>query len=206
MDFFINEQQLKLILQEQDRSRMSQYAKELYSFAYSLTEKVMDSYGINVRMLLTWGASVGGLMKPLDVWLRSGNFSLDENERALIIAGVAMTLFFETKAASKKIRKLIEEKSLGSEFKATYDKGILFKNVFLEFMNSLNASIGSFLDIMAYCFIIPILTDILSLAHRTTNLNETAMIITERLVASGAIIVTSKSLLSLVKKLLKRFQ
>ena len=206
MDFFINEQQLKLILQEQDRSRMSQYMKELYSYAYNLTEKVMNAYGLNVRMLLTWGASVGGLMKPLDIWLQSGEFKLNDNERALIIAGIAMILFFESKSVATKIKKQIDELGLGEAFKSAYKKGLEFKEVFLDFMLSLNATFGAFMDIMAYCFIIPILTDIMSLANRTTDIKGTAIMIAERLLASGAVVVTSKSLMALIRRLIKRFQ
>jgi len=206
MDFFINEQQLKLILQEQDRSRMSQYMKELYSYTYNLIEKVMNTYGLNVRMLLTWGASVGGLMKPLDIWLQSGEFKLNDNERALIIAGIAMILFFESKSVATKIKKKINELGLGEAFKSAYKKGLEFKEVFLDFMLSLNTTFGAFMDIMAYCFIIPVLTDIMSLANRTTDIKGTAIMIAERLLASGAVVVTSKSLMALIRRLIKRFQ
>lgn len=206
MDFFINEQQLKLILQEQDRSRMSQYMKELYSYTYKIAEQVMSTYGLNVRMLLTWGASVGGLMKPLDIWLKSGEFRLNENERALIIAGVAMILFFESKSVTSRMKKKIEEVGLSDAFQSALRKGSEFKEVFVDFMLSLNTTFGAFMDIMAYCFIIPVLTDIMSFANRTTDLKETSIMIAERLLASSAVVVTSKSLVALVKRLLKRFK
>lgn len=206
MDFFINEQQLKLILQEQDRSRMSQFMKELYSYTYDITEKVMKTYNLNVRMLLTWGASVGGLMKPLDLWLRTGDFTLNQDERALIVAGVAMIIFFESRSVSSRVKKKIEEEGLGEDFKAAYLKGLELKEVFVQFMESLNSSFGAFMEVVAYCFLIPILTDIMSFAHRTTDIKETAIMIAERLLASGAVVVTSKSLVAIIKKLLKRFQ
>ena len=159
-----------------------------------------------MRMLLTWGASVGGLMKPLDIWLRSGEFRLNENERALIIAGVAMILFFESKSVTSRMKKKIEEVGLSDAFQSALRKGSEFKEVFVDFMLSLNTTFGAFMDIMAYCFIIPVLTDIMSFANRTTDLKETAIMIAERLLASGAVVVTSKSLVALVKRLLKRFK
>ena len=39
MDFLINESQLRVILQEQDQSNMSDYMKELYSFTSNLVNK-----------------------------------------------------------------------------------------------------------------------------------------------------------------------
>jgi hypothetical protein len=89
MDFLISESQLKVILQEQDESKMSTYMKTLYSFTYSLVNKVIKKYGINVKMLLTWGTSVGGLVLPLDNFIRNGKFSLDDSQRMLVIAGIS---------------------------------------------------------------------------------------------------------------------
>ena len=39
MEFLITESQLKLILQEQDQSKMSDYMKEMYSYTKNLVEK-----------------------------------------------------------------------------------------------------------------------------------------------------------------------
>jgi hypothetical protein len=41
MDFLINESQLRVILKEQDESKMSNYMKTLYSFTYNLVNKVI---------------------------------------------------------------------------------------------------------------------------------------------------------------------
>ena len=56
MDFLINESQLRVILQEQDQSNMSDYMKELYSFTSNLVNKAKKTYGLNLKLLLTWGA------------------------------------------------------------------------------------------------------------------------------------------------------
>jgi len=65
MDFLINESQLKLILQEQDQSKMSDYMKEMYSYTNGLVDRAKSIYGLNLKLLLTWGASVGGFVLPL---------------------------------------------------------------------------------------------------------------------------------------------
>jgi hypothetical protein len=69
MDFLINEQQLRIILQEQDKSKMTDYMKELHSFTTEVVNRVMKKYEINLKMLMTWGTAVGGLLMPLDVFL-----------------------------------------------------------------------------------------------------------------------------------------
>ena len=206
MDFFINEQQLKLILQEQDKSKMSGYMKQLHSFVADLVGKVSKVYGINLRMLLTWGASLGGLLKPLDIWLKTGNFNLDDNERALILVGVGMSLFFDTKPAMEKLLKKIKELKLKRTYDASLKKTSELRDVFLDFMGSLNLSMGTLLDVVAYSFLIPILIDIQQLAVNSKDSKETIMLIVSRLLASGVVVVSSQTLTTIVKKLLNRFK
>jgi hypothetical protein len=84
MEFLITESQLKKILTEEERSRMDGYMKQLNSFTKQIVSRVLKSYGLNIRMLLTWGTSVGGMVLPLDQYLRSGNFDLSETQRMLV--------------------------------------------------------------------------------------------------------------------------
>lgn len=206
MDFFINEEQLKVILAEQDDSRMTNAMRALYSFTYNTVSRVVKKYGINVRMLLTWGTSVGGLMLPLDNFMKSGNFQIDNNQRALIIAGVASILYYENKALFTKIFKKIKEENLEEVFKSVLEKGEILKKTFIEFLSSMNRGLSSFLDIVGYAFLIPILTDIHYLAIESKSLNETALIISERIVASGVVVLSAELISRLIKKILERFK
>lgn len=206
MDFFINESQLKIILQEQNKSKMSEYMKDLYSYTFDLVNKVKKTYGLNVKMLLTWGISVAGLLRPLDNWIQSGEIDVTNQEKNLILVGVAMMLFFETKPILDKVIEKIREKGIEGEFEKSLRKATELKSVFYDFLQSMNTSLGSVMDIISYCFLIPILNDIQSFAERTTNLKETAVLIAERLLASGVVVVSSKALVSMIGKLLKRFK
>jgi len=206
MDFLISESQLKVILQEQDESKMSTYMKTLYSFTYSLVNKVIKKYGINVKMLLTWGTSVGGLVLPLDNFIRNGKFSLDDSQRMLVIAGIAAILYYENKTLFAKIFKKIKEEGLEEVFTVVLEKGQQLKSAFFDFLQSVNVSVGSFMDTVAYTFLIPIIADIQSVAMRTNSVNEAAILIAERLVASGVVILSSEVITKSLKKIIKRFK
>lgn len=39
---------------EQDKSKMTDYMKQLYSFTNNLVNRAGKTYGINLKMLLTW--------------------------------------------------------------------------------------------------------------------------------------------------------
>lgn len=206
MEFLINEQQLKVILREQKESKMTDYMKELYSFTTEVVNRVMKKYEINLKMLMTWGTAVGGLLMPLDVFLKSGQFEMSDSQRYLVLAGVAAILFFDNKRLVTKIVKKIKEEGLEEIFNIAVNKGSQLKNTFFEFLESLNLSISTFVDVMAYTFLLPILTDIHSVATNTTDVNEATVMIAERLLASGVIASGGVLLNSIIKKLIKRFK
>ena len=206
MDFLINESQLRIILQEQDESKMTDYMKTMYSFTKNLANRVSKVYGLNVKMLLTWGTAVGGLVMPLDKFIRDGNFELTDDQRYLVLAGIAFIMFYENKRGLVKILKKIKEEGLENTFSLALEKAKDLKNSFKSFLSSINVTVGSFLDTVAYSFLIPIILDIQSVASGSTDLKEASIMITERLIASGVVVVSGKVLASVIKKILERIK
>jgi len=206
MDFLITEEQLKTILMEQDKSKMTTYMKQLHSFTSNIVNRAMKTYGINLKMLLTWGTSVGGLMMPLDNFIRDGNFNLTDDQRALVLSGIAFIIFFEGRAGIKTIMKKIKDEGIENEFDEVLAKTKKLKIAFEEFLWSLKFSMGTALDTVAYSFLIPIITDIYQASMSIINVNEAAALITERLLASGVVVVGKEVLSTLIRKLIKKFR
>jgi hypothetical protein len=204
MEFLINESQLRIILQEQDQSKMTDYMKELYSYTSNLVVKAKKSFGLNLKFLLTWGTSVGGLVMPLDAYIRTGRFDLTEEQSSLILFGVACAYFYENSKAFKTILVKIKEEGLEETFKEVLIKSKNLKDSFLKFLSSINSTLGSSSDLLAYSFLIPIIGDILS-ASNGGDLQTTAMTIAKRLVASGVVVVGQVVLTQLIKKIIKKF-
>ena len=204
MDFLINESQLRIILQEQDESKMTDYMKELYSYTSNLILKAKKSFGFNLKFLLTWGTSVGGLVMPLDAYIRTGRFDLTEEQSSLILFGVACAYFYENSKAFKTILLKIKEEGLEETFKEVLIKSKNLKDSFLKFLSSINSTLGSTSDLLAYSFLIPIIGDILS-ASNGGDLQTTAMTIAKRLVASGVVVVGQVALTQFIKKMIKKF-
>jgi hypothetical protein len=71
-------------------------------------------------------------------------------------------------------------------------------------MASVNVSTGSFMDTIAYSFLIPIITDIQILAMSGGDTKETAIMIAQRLAASGFVIIGSQVLSRTIKKIIDR--
>jgi hypothetical protein len=205
MDFLINESQLRTILQEQDQSKMSNYMKELYSFTSNLVTKAKKSYGLNLKLLLTWGASVGGLVMPLDRFIKSGRFELTDEQATLILVGIACTFFYDNAKSLRRILLKIKDEGLEDTFKEVLVKAKNLKNSFTTFLKSANVTLGSTLELVTYSFLIPIITDIQSAIVDGGDLQTTAMTIAKRLVASGVVLVGQIALTETIKKILKKF-
>lgn len=204
MEFLINESQLRVILQEQDQSKMTDYMKELYSFTSNIINKVRKTYGLNLKLLLTWGASVGGLVMPLDNFIRSGRFDITDEQVALLLVGVACTYFYDNENALKKILSKIKEEGLEDIFKEVLLKGKNLKDSFTKFIKSSKVTINSTLDIITYAFLIPIITDIQSLMTSGEDIQTVSMKVAKRLVASGVVLVGQLVLTEIIKKIIKK--
>jgi len=205
MDFLINESQLRIILQEQDQSKMSDYMKEMYSYTSDLVDRAKKIYGFNLKLLLTWGASVGGFVLPLSNFIKTGRFDLNEAEQTLILVGIACSVFYDNSRVLKLIYKKIKEQGLEDTFKEVLIKSKNLKNSFSRFLSSANVRISSSLDLVAYSFLIPIITDILEATTTSGNFESIAKTIAKRLVSSGVVIVGQAVLTDAIKKLIKKF-
>ena len=205
MDFLINESQLRLILQEQDQSKMSDYMKEMYSYTKDLVDRAKKVYGLNLKLLLTWGASVGGFVMPLSNFIKSGRFDLNEEQQLLILVGIACTYFYDNTRALKVIYKKIKAEGLEDSFKEVLVKSKNLKKSFFKFLTSLNRLTGSTMELIAYSFLIPIVGDIVEAGLYGGDIETAAKLIAKRLIASGVVVAGQSVLTDLIKKIIKRF-
>lgn len=207
MEFLITESQLQVILKEQqDRDSFSNAMKIMYSFTNNMVNRVLKSYDLNLRMLLTWGTSVAGLMMPLNEFIKKGNFNISENEAYLVLAGVTFLTFFEGKRGMVKVLTKIKEEGLSEVFDVVLEKATQLKESFSNFLRSVKAITSQLLEIVSYSFLIPIVGDIQDLAANSSNVKETATFIAERLIASGLVLLSKEILVSVLRKIIRRLQ
>jgi hypothetical protein len=142
----------------------------------------------------------------LDNYIRTGRFNLNEEQITLILVGVAMMLFYNTRKVTPKIIEKIREEKLENVFQVLLRKATELKVSFIDFMKALNISLGNFLEVVSYSFLIPIITDIQKIAQKTSSISEAATIISQRIIASGVVVIGAQTLTAIIKKLLKRFK
>lgn len=203
MDFLITENQFKRLVLETNSEQFSEYIREMYSFAKNIVQRVRKKYSLNTKLLLTWGAALGGLVLPLDQLIKTGNFQLDENQTALVLIGCAAAMFYENKKYFQRIYEEIKNQNLEEPFQEVLSKGLRLKNSFVNFIQSLRISLASVSEIISYGFLVPIIMDIINFLENG-NFEKNLDLIVSRIVGSGLVIVVSEVLRELLRLLKNR--
>lgn len=206
MDFLITERQLKYIVENKANDDLPRDVKYLFTFTKDIFDKVRQKYGIDVKLLLTWGAAVGGFVAPLDNYIRENEFNLSEDQVALILFGCASTLVLDNEEYFRLAYEKIKEEGLSKIFNRVLNKGLDLKESFINFILSINVSFSNIVSLVRYSFLIPIIPDLLSYIHDTETLSNTAEIISKRILASGVLTVSSEILFKIIKNSLNRIR
>ena len=108
MKYIIKESQKQIILEA-----INDRIKEVQEDGVELTKKIVEDtkthVSINLKMMLTWGAAIGGFMGPIMQWLNGQVPELTEKDSSLIAAGIASVIFFQERSFTKSIIKKIKE-------------------------------------------------------------------------------------------------
>jgi len=204
MNYIITEHQMKIIAEGVTGTKFGENMRRLYSFSARLISKVEKKYGLNLRLLSTWGPAVGGFVMPLDNFIKSGSFNFTEQQSALVLIGVAASIFFDNKPLLKKVVDKIKEEGLVDGFKQVLNQAKSLRKVFVQFMESLSTSITSTSEIISYSFLIPIISDIQNMLVKNPDIAKSSELITERLISSGVVIVSAVALTEVISKILRR--
>jgi hypothetical protein len=70
ISILINETQKQRILLESSGGGISDLIKRNYEFTKEILKKSSSQIGINFEFLLTWGASIGGFVGPLNDFIK----------------------------------------------------------------------------------------------------------------------------------------
>jgi hypothetical protein len=206
MDFLINESQLNFLVESENTEKFTRNMKQLNSFTVNLINKAKRIFGLNFKFLITWGPVIGGFVGPLDKYIRDNYLEFSEDSIILITLGIACTYFYQNKKETKKLYEQIEKEGLVSFFEEMLLKSKQLKDSFVSFMESLNLTLGTTVEMIHYSFLIPIINDLQQVAHGATSIANTSKIIVERLLTSGVVLIAGQILIDVISKILKRFK
>lgn len=205
MRIILKEEQLRKILLEGSDESIVSYLKHLKNFASEVIDKAKTDMGVNLKMLTIWGAGVGGIMEPLNGFIHSGDFNLNEYQATAILCATTAILLSENSKNIKKLLEIIKEEGVEKEFKSVFSKAEQLKEVFKSFIQSLNMTLYTVTNIMSYAFIIPLLPLIWEISQTGVD-KELIKEITIRIMSFGLVSISGNVIKELITKLVRRFQ
>lgn len=206
MKIIITENHYKKILLESSKGSLDSIISNIKKFFAEVVKQSNEDERLLLSSLTTWGAGIGGMLMPLNEYIHTGNFHLNDFQMTCILFAAGALLYDEEKSNVDKIIKIIKEQNVYSEFKAVLKKGEELKSVFLNFMNSLNITLSNVTNMMSYAFIIPILNDIWSIAQNQSITMHDVQIITMRILAFKITTLSKNAIRELINKLIIRFR
>jgi hypothetical protein len=170
-----------------------------------ISTQIKEITGGDKAALLTIGASIGGLMGPVGDFLEGKYPSMNDVEISLLLTGVFATFFYNSPKLINKIKDIVKEKGLESEFDVTLSKTKELNEVFFDFMESLNITLFKVSNILGFAFLIPLLPYIHQISEGRLSIMDINRIVTI-LLSYGIITISSATLKEIMIKLIKRFR
>jgi hypothetical protein len=206
MSVIINENQKKILIKESLIKDISDTVKNNFEFAKEILQASKEQMGINLQFLLTWGASIGGFVGPLTQFVEGENPELTPTQITSIMIGITATYYLDNKKTIYEILKKIKEDGLGEVFVKTLKKAEKLKSSFLSFIESLNLTFHKVSNMMTYTFIIPLVEKILQMSQGGEITDQDIRQLALRIGSFGLLTVSSIAVVSLVKRMVKRFR
>jgi hypothetical protein len=205
MNILITESQQKMIITESIGREFGDILKKNSDIGKLIATQIKEVTGNDKIGLLTFGASIGGLMGPVGNFLEGKYPSMNDGEISLLLTGVLVTFFYNSPKIVKKIKDKIKENNLESEFKVALSKTEELKETFFDFMESLNITLFKVSNVLGFAFLIPLLPYIHQISEAKLSIDDINKIVTI-LLSYGVITITSATLKEIIVKLIKRFR
>jgi hypothetical protein len=204
MDILITENQKTFLLSEGVMDNLQEIKESAIDFSAAIYKRASKRFGFNLKILLTFGAAVGGLLQPLEDYIAGRHPHLTEDQRLLVLIAVVAIVFNQGSSMVKTILSKIKEEGLTSEFRDGMSKSKSLLMAFKGFLGTLGNS-GAFLsDVMSYIYMIPLL-GYLTISIGGTELSDGQIdLLVSRLLTIGVFTLSSAALEEIVKRIVGR--
>jgi uncharacterized membrane protein len=206
MKIAVTEHQKKFIITESISEEFNSIIERGYNFTKEILEKSAEQIGINIQFAITGGASIGGMVGPLNDFIKNTESEMSDIEISLLLTGIIASYYVDNKEYVKKILTKIKEKGLSEVFLRVFKKSQELKNAFFDFIESLNITLHKVTNIMSYTFIIPIIPMLYDMATGSNLDGEQISEIAKRLASFGVLTVSGILVRELINKIIKRFK
>jgi len=202
----ITEEQKNKILLKESSGQIINVIKKNYDRVKSIIEESSEQIGMNLQFLITWGASIGGFVGPVEDFVRGKFPELNDVQISLILTGVIASYYIDNKKMIYDIFTKIKENGLSSVLKKVLSKTDTFLSVFLDFIASLGLTLHKITNMLSYTFIIPLLGTFFNMTKNMSVESRDVDEIVLRLTSFGLLTVSGIVIKQLINRIVRRFK
>jgi len=187
MKFIITEEQYKQILNESIQENISKKIEKFKEFFQKIIDDLRKSYNFHIKFGLTYGAGIGAIIEPITDYLNSRYPNLETSQIEMLSVASIMVVFFEGKEIEK-VEQKISDENLENELADGVGYAEVLSKKFKKVINVLGMSIYRMSDIVAYAFLLPLLTEIYKFMDKGIDSMDFDMISKSIMVSTGIMI------------------
>lgn len=187
MKFIITEEQYKQILNEGITDTITKKIEKFKEFFQKIIDDLKTSYNFHIKFGLTYGAGIGAIIQPITDYLNSRYPNLDTSQIEMLAVASIMIVFFEGKEIEK-IEKKVTEESLENELADGVGYAEVLSVKFKKVMNVLGMSVYRLSDIVAYAFLLPLLSEIYKFMDKGVEAMDFNLISKSIMISTGIMI------------------
>lgn len=202
----INEQQKRRLILESVKDEIDDNIKQNHKIFKRITKLSISEFNDNLGFLMTWGAGIGGFVKPVNDFLEGRHPELTERNITLILLAVVGTTFLQKKEFVSDVISKIKEKGLFNIFKVAYEKAKNLKNTFISFLETLGVTIKNLITMLSYSFLIPSLIPIGNFIESGITSQEDILMFITSITSSSLVTLSGKTLGEFFNRLIKKLK
>jgi len=201
MKFIITEEQYKQILNEGITDTITKKIEKFKEFFQKMIDDLKTSYNFHIKFGLTYGAGIGAIIQPITDYLNSRYPNLETSQIEMLAIASIMIVFFEGKEIEK-IEKKVTQDSLENELADGVGYAEVLSVKFKKVMNVLGMSVYRLSDIVAYAFLLPLLSEIYKFMNKGVEAMDFDLISKSIMISTG-IMIGGNLIKRMVEKLSK---
>lgn len=201
MKVIITERQYQTLLTEDFGNDIDNILKNSYEFTKEIVSEAEKQFKQSFQFLLTYGAGIGSLARPLTDYLQGKYLYLTTEEIAGLVVMAISMIYFQHKGELQKPLELLKLKGQIDELEDTINKTKEIDSRFRKVLGRLGVYIYNVLDIPAYTFLLPIMPMIIKFITDPLNSGNKIEIVINGLLNSALITLSAASIRKILKKI-----
>ena len=188
----------KSLLKESVQDKLTQDLMILYSDSKKILNDFDKIWDLNLKLLSTWGAALGGIMLPMKKWIEEKFPQLSYKQVILVLMGSIVGFYYDNEYFITNILRKIKKEGLLDQFKQSVIMAQRLNNSLNTLLDEMQFYGDDFVDYLSFAFVLPMMEDLKN-SITSDNLEN----ISDRMVSSGFILTSKLKMKFFLRKLLE---